>query len=141
VITDNNTQLRFNIEDSKNCGGNCNATQSGTAITNITVGEKDVFLNLEFFGIGELQESNYEKIKFTLDDQMIADVEVYIRKKTRETINYVENNFFIDKILSDKIKNLSIPFKTLKKEISGGSLPSYFLNNWYQTTYPKNPLH
>jgi hypothetical protein len=73
VITDNNTQLRFNIEDSKNCGGNCNATQSGTAIANITVGEKDVFLNLEFFGIGELQESNYEKIKFTLDDQMIAD--------------------------------------------------------------------
>jgi hypothetical protein len=40
-----------------------------------------------------------------------------------------------------KINNLSIPFKTLKKEISGGSLPSDFLNNWYQTTYPKNPLH
>jgi hypothetical protein len=42
-----------------------------------------------------------------LYDQMIADVEVYIRNKTRETINYVENNFFIDKILSDKIKNLA----------------------------------
>lgn len=73
VISDNNTQLRFNIENSKNCGGNCNATQSGTAIANITVGDKDVFLNLDFFGIGELQAPNFEKIKFTLDNMVIAD--------------------------------------------------------------------
>lgn len=43
--------------------------------------------------------------------------------------------------IQPKLNNLSIPFSTLKKEISGGSLPSEFLNNWYNTKYPQNPLH
>lgn len=73
VISNNNTQLRFNIEDSKNCGGNCDKIQRGSAVANITVGPRDVFLNLDFDGIGELQAPNYELIYFNLDGTKIAD--------------------------------------------------------------------
>lgn len=71
-ISQNNTQLRFNIEDSKDCGGNCDEIQSGTAVANITVGNKDVLMVVDFFGVGELQQSNYERIEFILDGQTIA---------------------------------------------------------------------
>jgi len=72
IISNDHTQLRFIISDSKNCGGNCDATQSGSAIANITVGDKDVFLSIDFYGVGELQEPNFEKIRFTLDNQVVA---------------------------------------------------------------------
>jgi hypothetical protein len=71
-ISQNNTQLRFNIENSKNCGGTCEEIQSGTAVANITVGNKDVLMNVDFFGVGELQNSDFEKIEFILDSQTIA---------------------------------------------------------------------
>lgn len=71
-ISQNNTQLRFNIEDSRNCGGNCEEIQSGTAVANITVGNKDVLMDVYFFGVGELQMSDYERIEFILDGQTIA---------------------------------------------------------------------
>jgi len=42
--------------------------------------------------------------------------------------------------IQPKIDNISIPYKSLKNQISGGSLPSDFLNNWYNSSYPSNPL-
>ena len=58
--------------DSQNCGGTCTTIQSGTAVANITVGDKDAFLNLDFEGIGELEKPNYELISFNLDGKLIA---------------------------------------------------------------------
>ena len=72
-ISQNNTQLRFNIEDSKNCGGSCEEIQSGTAVAKITVGNKDVLMDVDFFGVGELMQPNYEKIEFILDGKIIAN--------------------------------------------------------------------
>jgi hypothetical protein len=73
VISDDNTILRYNIVDSKNCGGPCESVQSGSAKANITVADKDVELNLEFEGVGELEQPNYELIKFYLDGVLVAD--------------------------------------------------------------------
>ena len=73
VVSPDNTVLRYEIIDSKNCGGPCDMVQSGSAKANITVGDKDVLLNLNFDGIGELQESNYELINFYLDGKLVAD--------------------------------------------------------------------
>lgn len=42
--------------------------------------------------------------------------------------------------IQPKIDNMSIPYRNLKKQISGGSLPSEYLNNWYNNSYPNNPL-
>jgi hypothetical protein len=73
VLTKENTSIRYNIEDSANCGGTCGATQSGTATANIQVGDDgDVLMYLNFSGIGELEASNFELMNFYLDGQLIA---------------------------------------------------------------------
>jgi hypothetical protein len=73
IISNNNTQLIFKIEDSENCGGHCKDVQKGSATANITIGEQDVYLNLDFEGIGELFNEDYEIIEFLLDGVKIAD--------------------------------------------------------------------
>ena len=73
AISENNTSVRYNITDSLDCGGTCDDIQAGTATANITVGsEKDVDMYLTFSGIGELEQSNFELISFSLDDNVLA---------------------------------------------------------------------
>lgn len=64
--------ITYFIEDSENCGGTCAYVQSGEAIATIyTTSEK--YLTLNFEGIGEKQSSNFEKIAFYLNDNLIAE--------------------------------------------------------------------
>lgn len=72
TITNNNTRIRYDIENSSNCGGSCTALQSGTATATITVGASDVDMGLDFEGIGELEAPNFEKIEFELDGVQVA---------------------------------------------------------------------
>jgi hypothetical protein len=73
TINNANLTIRYDISNSSNCGGSCNTTQSGTATATITVGSSDVNMALDFEGIGELQDPNFENIKFTLDDVEVAN--------------------------------------------------------------------
>jgi hypothetical protein len=73
VISNSNLTIRYNITNSVNCGGTCQSLQAGTATATITVGAKDVYMGLDFDGIGELQASQFEIIKFSLDGVQIAD--------------------------------------------------------------------
>jgi hypothetical protein len=72
-ITNSNLTIRYNITNSVNCGGTCSSSQAGTATATITVGASDVNMGLDFNGIGELQASQFEIIKFNLDGVKIAD--------------------------------------------------------------------
>jgi hypothetical protein len=72
TISQNNTSIRYTIIDSANCGGPCNALQSGTATATITTGSKDVNMFLQFSGIGEYQDPNYELISFYLNGILLA---------------------------------------------------------------------
>jgi len=72
TITNNNTRIRYDIENSSNCGGSCSDLQSGTATATITVGASDVDMGLDFEGIGELEAPNFEKIEFELDGVQVA---------------------------------------------------------------------
>jgi hypothetical protein len=71
-ITNANLTIRYNITNSQNCGGTCNSLQAGTATATITVGASDVNMGLDFEGVGELQDPNFEKISFTLDGLEVA---------------------------------------------------------------------
>lgn len=72
TISQNNTRIRYDIEDSVNCGGTCNAIQSGTATAIITVGAVDVDMGLDFEGVGEGQAAAFELISFELDGTEVA---------------------------------------------------------------------
>lgn len=73
VVTNENLKIRYNITDSLNCGGTCASLQAGTATATITVGATNVNMGLSFQGIGELEQSDYEKITFSLDGVQIAN--------------------------------------------------------------------
>jgi hypothetical protein len=72
TISNNNSTIRYDIEDSVNCGGSCANTQAGTATANITVGASAVDMDLDFEGIGEFQAANFEKISFRLNSVEVA---------------------------------------------------------------------
>lgn len=72
TISNNNSTIRYDIEDSTNCQGSCSDTQAGTATATITVGASDVDMDLDFEGIGELEASSFEKISFDLNGTEVA---------------------------------------------------------------------
>lgn len=72
TISNNNTRIRYDVEDSENCGGSCSAIQAGTATATITVGANDVDMDLDFEGLGELQDADFEKISFELNGTEVA---------------------------------------------------------------------
>lgn len=72
LITENSTRIRYNVVDSLNCGGTCNAIQSGTATALITVGSKDTDMVLSFEGMGEIEDANFELIRFVLNGVELA---------------------------------------------------------------------
>jgi hypothetical protein len=76
IISNQNLRIRYNISNSLNCGGTCNITQTGVAQATITVGGTNAYLGLDFTGIGELQQPDYEKIKFILNGGTYSNVEL-----------------------------------------------------------------
>lgn len=63
--------LRAEFTDSANCGGSNSSTQEGEAIgvINVTVPESII---IEWDGLGELQDSNYDKMEVRIDDVLVA---------------------------------------------------------------------
>lgn len=76
IISNQNLTIRYNVANSLNCGGTCNITQTGVATATITVGGVNTYLGLNFNGIGERQDANFEKIKFTLNGGVYSNVEL-----------------------------------------------------------------
>jgi len=71
VVSNEGRTLRFNVQDSLNCGGTNDSTQSGTATAIIDVIGDDFNLGINFSGMAETYETNYENITFYLDDVAI----------------------------------------------------------------------
>ncbi len=76
TISNQNLRIRYDISNSVNCGGTCAITQTGVATATITVGGLNTYLGLDFTGIGEREQSNFEKIKFTLNGGSYSNVEL-----------------------------------------------------------------
>jgi hypothetical protein len=72
VVTENGGRIRFNIEDSLNCGGSNDETQGGTATATITVGDSAGSLGFSFSGVAEEQETGFELIDFYLNGVLVA---------------------------------------------------------------------
>lgn len=70
-ITNNGNTIRFNVEDSANCGGLNANIQSGTATAIINVTGKTKIMAVSLSGLGELQAANFEVMKLTLDGILI----------------------------------------------------------------------
>jgi hypothetical protein len=60
------------VSDSGNCGGTCDLIQSGSAEATITVGSTNVNMYLDFDGLVEQQDANFENIIFKLNGTEIA---------------------------------------------------------------------
>ena len=73
TISAGNQTIRYDIVDSSNCGGTCSSTQAGTATATIVVGSSAVNLGLDFEGVGEAQNSSFERITFTLNGTQVAN--------------------------------------------------------------------
>ena len=71
-ISPNNRSLRYDIADSFNCGGSCDAIQVGVATANITVGASPTNLSISFSGIGEREQNTFENIEFRLNGVVVA---------------------------------------------------------------------
>jgi hypothetical protein len=65
-ISNSGKTIRFTLEDSENCGGSNENTQSGTAEASFTP-TANLSLGFSFDGIAELQDSGYENIEFYLE--------------------------------------------------------------------------
>jgi hypothetical protein len=72
TISQDSLNIRYDVADSENCGGTCSSVQSGTATATITIGLSDVLMDLDFAGIGELQDSDFERITFSLNSTQVA---------------------------------------------------------------------
>lgn len=70
-ISNEGRKIRFEIEDSYNCGGINDQVQSGTATATITTTETYEFIPV-IEGIGELMNKNYERMKIKLDNKTIV---------------------------------------------------------------------
>lgn len=72
VITNGGSRIRFNVEKSKDCGGQNGNTQSGTATANIVVGAAAVWFNFDLSGWGELEAEDYDKMTLVLDGSTVG---------------------------------------------------------------------
>ena len=62
TVSNSGKTIRFTLEDSENCGGSNNNTQSGTAEAVLTPSQ-NLSLDFSFSGIAELQDSGFENIR------------------------------------------------------------------------------
>jgi hypothetical protein len=65
VITNAGKGLRYNVEDSENCGGTNPNIQTGMALATIVI-TTPTLMGFDFQGNAELQSSGYENISFYL---------------------------------------------------------------------------
>jgi hypothetical protein len=72
VVSNSGMSVRYNIANSLNCGGSCNITQTGTATATINVGSQNLNMALSFEGIAERQATNFENIRFFLNNVEVA---------------------------------------------------------------------
>jgi hypothetical protein len=68
----NGSRIRFNVEDSINCGGNNNLTQGGTATSTITTGASAISLVVNISGIAEEQAPMFENLTLYLNNNIMA---------------------------------------------------------------------
>ena len=71
IISNEGRTIRFNIQDSINCGGTNGSIQSGTATAIIDVVDDDFNLGINFSGMAEKYQSGFENIEFYLDEILI----------------------------------------------------------------------
>lgn len=114
VITNGGWSIRYNIEDSQNCGGTCDSIQSGTATATIVTANQDIDMYLNFDGIGELEASNYEIISFFLNNQLLAGANATGGDLGCE-MGPVTKNYFINppyRLFANSTNTLFIDFTT-----------------------------
>ena len=70
AISNQGRTIRFDVQNSSNCGGSNSGTQSGTATATISTSER-VFLGVDLTGQGELQDSGFERMTLSLNGQQI----------------------------------------------------------------------
>ena len=68
TISNGGKTIRYSLEDSENCGGSNNNTQTGTAEAIIINTTSNITMGFNFTGIAELQDSGFENIQFYLED-------------------------------------------------------------------------
>ena len=68
TISNGGKTIRYSLEDSENCGGSNNNTQTGTAEAIIINTTSNITMGFSFTGIAELQNSGFENIQFYLED-------------------------------------------------------------------------
>jgi len=66
------TSVRFDIEDSSNCGGANSSVQYGTALASISTDSMDIYMDLDFTGLAEDHDEYYEKMSFFLNGVKVA---------------------------------------------------------------------
>ena len=71
VISDLGRTIRFDVEQSSNCGGANAAVQTGQAVANLVV-PPGVQLAYTLQGVGELQAINFENLDFFIDGGIVA---------------------------------------------------------------------
>jgi hypothetical protein len=71
-VSNNGNTIRYNVEDSENCGGTNAFTQTGTATAEIQVVGQGVLLGLSFSGLAELEDTGFENISFYLNNTLVA---------------------------------------------------------------------
>ena len=68
-IEDDGRRIRFDVEDSFNCGGSNSNVQSGVAKATITIGEEYTFIP-KIEGIAELHMTGYEEMTVKLNGKV-----------------------------------------------------------------------
>jgi len=76
AITNQGRTIRFNIQDSMNCGG-CNPNiQSGTATATLSVGTTPYFFYYNLTGLGEPEAPTYELMELRLNGGIYNNVQL-----------------------------------------------------------------
>jgi hypothetical protein len=74
VISSNNLVIRFNVARSSGCpGGTCDLVQQATATATITVGAVNTNLDINWVGMGEAEDEEFDKMRFILDGVEVSN--------------------------------------------------------------------
>jgi len=72
VIEDDGRTITFIIQDSENCGGPNDQTQTGEATATITTGATGYAMTYLLTGIGEVEDNNYESMDLYFNDELVS---------------------------------------------------------------------
>lgn len=115
-ISDNGLRLRYAIEDSQNCRGQNPYTQTGTAVAIITACKKgSQWLYVDFEGIAEFQDTNFERMEFYLNGQLLASGTSQDLNKYCDEFGPVIKRYYIQPpylLESEKVYEFKIDFTT-----------------------------